>query len=389
LRKNWSSKSFLSAAQPKQNVPIMDSVEILVIGAGVVGLTVARALARRGREVLIVEAEGAIGTVTSSRNSGVIHAGLYYRPGSLKARLCTLGRELLYAYAAAHGVPHQRCGKLVVATDETETEALAALKKNAERNGVTGIRLLTPAEARGIEPEIACAAALDVPVTGIIDQHQLLWAVLGDAETAGATLALHAPVVAGAITAPGFVIDIAGTAPAQIGCRMLINAAGLNAQRVARSLRGLDHATVPRQVLAKGSYFSLAGKAPFRRLVYPLPVPGSSGLHAGLDLAGRARFGPDVEWVDSIDYRVDSRREPLFVAAIRRFWPGLPDGALQPDYAGVRPKLAPAGPYNADFVVQGSRDHGVPGLINLYGIESPGLTASLALAEYVADQASV
>lgn len=367
----------------------MDSVETVVIGAGVVGLAIARTLARRGREVLILEAETAIGTVTSSRNSGVIHAGLYYRPGSLKARLCTLGRELLYAYAAAHGVPHQRCGKLVVATDDKEINALAALKENAERNGVAGIRLLTPTEAHGIEPDITCAAALDVPVTGIVDQHQLLWAVLGDAEAAGATLALHAPVVAVAMAGPGFILDIAGPAPAQIGCRLLINAAGLGAQRVARSLRGLDHATVPRQVLAKGSYFSLSGKAPFRRLIYPLPVPGSSGLHAGLDLAGRARFGPDVEWVESIDYRVDPAREPLFVAAIRRYWPGLPDGALQPDYAGVRPKLAHAGPYDADFLVQASRDHGVPGLINLYGIESPGLTASLALADYVADQARV
>ncbi len=367
----------------------MDSVETVVIGAGIVGLTIARALAGRGREVVILEAEGAIGTVTSSRNSGVIHAGLYYRPGSLKARLCTAGRELLYGYAAAHGVPHQRCGKLVVATLETETNALAALKENAERNGVAGIRLLTPTEAHSIEPDIACAAALEVPVTGIIDQHQLLWAVLGDAEAAGATLALHSPVVAGVISAPGFVLDIGGKTPTKIGCRMLVNAAGLNAQRAARSLRGLDHATVPSQVLAKGSYFSLAGKAPFRRLIYPLPVPGSSGLHAGLDLAGRARFGPDVEWVDRIDYQVDPGREPLFVAAIRRYWPGLPDGALQPDYAGVRPKLAHGGPYDADFVVQTERDHGVPGLTNLYGIESPGLTASLALADYVADQASV
>jgi L-2-hydroxyglutarate oxidase LhgO len=379
----------LPAAWAKQNVPNMDSVETVVIGAGIVGLAIARALTRRGREVLLVEAEGAIGTVTSSRNSGVIHAGLYYRPDSLKARLCTAGRELLYAYAAAHGVPHRRCGKLVVATDETETNALAALKENAERNGVVGIRLLTGSQAHSIEPEIACAAALDVPATGIIDQHQLLWAVLGDAEAAGATLALHSPVVAGAITARGFILDIGGGAPTQIGCRVLINAAGLNAQTVARSLRGLDHATVPKQVLAKGSYFSLSGKAPFRRLIYPLPVPGSSGLHAGLDLAGRMRFGPDVEWVDRTDYQIDPAREPLFVAAIRRYWPGLPDGALQPDYAGVRPKLARAGPHDADFVVQGVGDHRVPGLINLYGIESPGLTASLALADYVADQVSV
>jgi L-2-hydroxyglutarate oxidase LhgO len=362
----------------------MDSVEIIVIGAGVVGLAVARALAQRGREVLVLEEAGAIGTATSSRNSGVIHAGLYYQPGSLKARLCVAGRGLLYDYAAARGVAHRRCGKLVVATDEGQVPALHALHANAEANGVGAMRWLSPDEARALEPELSCTAALQVPVTGIIDQHDYMLALLGDAEVGGATLALRAPVTGGAVTADGFALEIGGDAPTQIACRALVNAAGLGAQRVARALRGLDPATVPAQVLAKGNYFSLARKAPFQCLIYPLPVPGSSGLHAGLDLAGRARFGPDVEWVDHIDYRVDPAREPLFVAAIRRYWPGLPDGALQPDYAGVRPKLAHAGPHDSDFLVQTARDHRVPGLVNLYGIESPGLTASLALGDYVA-----
>jgi L-2-hydroxyglutarate oxidase LhgO len=363
----------------------MDSVEIIVIGAGVVGLATARALAQRGREVLVLEEAAAIGTATSSRNSGVIHAGLYYRPGSLKARLCVAGRDRLYAYAAARGVAHRRCGKLVVATDADQIPALRALHANAEANGVTGICWLAPDEARALEPEISCTAALHVPVTGIIDQHDYMLALLGDAEAAGATLVLRAPVVGGAVTADGFTLEIGGDAPTQIACRALVNAAGLGAQRVAQSLRGLDPATVPAQVLAKGNYFSLTGKAPFQRLIYPLPVPGSSGLHAGLDLAGRARFGPDVEWVDHIDYRVDPAREPLFVAAIRHYWPGLTDGALQPDYAGVRPKLTHAGPHDSDFLVQTAPDHRVPGLVNLYGIESPGLTSSLALADYVAD----
>lgn len=363
-----------------------ESVDLVVVGAGVVGLAVARAIALRGREVLVLESESAIGTQTSSRNSGVIHAGLYYRPGSLKARLCVAGRELLYAYAAARGVAHRNCGKLVVATNETQVAALYALKANAEQNGVTGIRVLTLAEARAIEPQVACAAALDVRVTGIVDQHDYMLALLGDAEAAGATLVLRAPLMGGAVTADGFTLDVGGEAPSQIACRALINAAGLGAQALAHGLRGLDPGTVPGQVLAKGNYFSLTGKAPFSRLVYPLPVPGSSGLHAGLDLAGRQRFGPDIEWIDHIDYRVDPAREPLFAAAIRRYWPALPDRALQPDYAGVRPKLAHASPHDSDFVVQTEREHRVSGLINLYGIELPGLTSSLALADYVADQ---
>jgi len=367
----------------------MERVDTIIAGAGVVGLAIARALAERGRDVLVLESESAIGTATSSRNSGVIHAGLYYPPGSLKARLCVASRDLLYDYAARRGVAHERCGKLVVATDDSQVAALRALKENAERNGVSDLRPLTPAQARELEPELACVAALHVPITGIIDQHELMLALLGDAEAAGATLVLRSPVQRGEITNKGFVLDVGGDAPTQIACRHFVNAAGLGAQRLARDLRGFDPATIPDQVLAKGSYFSLAGKQPFGRLIYPLPVPGSSGLHAGRDLAGRIRFGPDLEWVQMIDYRVDPAREPLFVEAIRRYWPALPNGALQPDYSGIRPKLARAGPRDTDFLVQTAREHGIPGLVNLYGIESPGLTSSLALAAYVADQPSV
>jgi len=361
----------------------VERVDAIVVGAGVVGLAVARSLALRGREVLILESESAIGTATSSRNSGVIHAGLYYRPGSLKAKLCIEGRDKLYAFAAERGVAHRRCGKIVSATTEGEIPALRALKENAERNGVTGLRWLEPADAKSLEPALACAAAIEVPISGIVDQHELMLALLGDAEANGATPALRAPVEGGT-AGDRIVLDIGGETKIQIACRTLINAAGLGAQSLARSLHGLDPATVPAQVLAKGSYFSIAGKSPFQRLIYPLPEPGSSGLHAGFDLGGRLRFGPDVEWVDRIDYRVDPAREPMFAAAIRRYWPGLPEGALKPDYAGIRPKLARASPHDTDFVVQTEREHRVPGLVNLYGIESPGLTSSLALGDYVA-----
>jgi L-2-hydroxyglutarate oxidase LhgO len=362
----------------------MDHIDTIIVGAGVIGLAIARALAMAGRETLILESEAAIGTITSARNSGVIHAGIYYKPGSLKAQLCVKGRDMLYAYAAARGVAHKNCGKLVVATGDDQIEKLREWRANAEQNGVTGLRILTPAEAKKMETEVSCAAALYVPQSGIIDVHAYLLALLGDAENAGATLALQATVEKGAITGDGFVLDVGGAARMQISCRTLINAAGLGAQNFARNLKGLDPATVPGQVLAKGSYFSLAGKSPFQMLIYPLPVPGSSGLHASCDLGGRLRFGPDVEWVEKLDYHVDPARLPMFEEAVRRYWPGLPEHALQPDFAGIRPKLARASPHDSDFVVQTVREHKIPRLINLYGIESPGLTSSLALAEHVA-----
>jgi L-2-hydroxyglutarate oxidase LhgO len=293
------------------------------------------------------------------------------------------GRELLYAYAATRGIAHKNCGKLVVATDETHIDKLKEWKVNAEQNGLTGLRMLSPDEARGFEPEISCVAALHVPMSGIVDVHEYMLALLGDAESAGATLVLRSPVEKGDVTKEGFVLDVGGASPIKIACRTLINAAGLGAQNFAKNLRGLDPLAIPPLILAKGNYFSLTGKAPFKMLVYPLPVLGSSGLHATPDLGGKVRFGPDVEWIETIDYRVDPRREPKFEDAVRRYWPALPKGALQPDYSGVRPKLARSSPHDTDFMIQTEREHCLPGLINLYGIESPGLTASMALADHV------
>lgn len=363
----------------------MDHIETIIIGAGVVGLAIAKRLAQDGREVLVLESESAPGAATSSRNSGVIHAGIYYRPGSLKARLCVEGREKLYAYAQERGLPHRQCGKLIVATDDAQIPRLREWQGVAEQNGVTGMRLLTPVEAQTMEPEVFCTAALHVPATGIIDAPAYILALEGDAENAGAMIALKTMAVGGEITAEGFVIDVKGDAPAQISCKYLINAAGLGAQEIARHLRGLDAATIPPRILAKGNYFSLSGKQPFSMLIYPLPVFGSSGLHAFCDMAGRVRFGPDIEWVDKIDYAIDPSRVALFEEAVRRYWPALPAGALQPDFCGIRPKIARGSPHDTDFVIQTSREHRIRNLINLYGIESPGLTASLALGDYVAD----
>ena len=349
----------------------MDHIETIVIGAGVVGLAIARRLAQDGREVLVLESETAPGTATSSRNSGVIHAGIYYRPGSLKARLCVTGREKLYAYAEERGIPHRQCGKLIVATDLEQIPGLHQWQEIATRNGVLGMRMLTSEQARTIEPEVFCTAALHVPVTGIIDVHPYILSLEGDAEFAGAMIALKTAVVSGDVTEEGFVLDVEGDAPSQISCKYLINAAGLGAQKISRQLRGLNPATIPPQILAKGNYFSLSGKQPFSMLIYPLPVLGSSGLHAFCDLGGRVRFGPDVEWVDRIDYTVDPSRVRLFEEAVRRYWPALPDGALQPDYCGIRPKIARGSPYDTDFMIQTVREHRICNLINLYGIESP------------------
>ena len=361
----------------------MDQIECVIIGAGVVGLAIARALAFKGREVLILDSERASGSVTSSRNSGVIHAGLYYRPGSLKAQACVTGREKLYAYCAERGITHVNCGKFVVAAHPAQIPALHDIQTNAEFNGIHGMELLSAEEARKFEPELVCAAALHVPVTGMIEVHEYMQALLGDAESRGATLALNAPVLGGEVSSNAFTLDIGGEHPTRIACRTLINAAGLGAQDVGRSLRGLDPATVPPQVLGKGSYFTLGGPLPFKKLIYPLPVLGSLGLHYSYDFGHQMRFGPDIEWVDHIDYHVDPARAVLFEDSIRQYWPKLPLGALQPAYAGVRPKLSRSSPHDSDFVIQTAKDHGISGLINLYGIESPGLTSSLALADIV------
>jgi L-2-hydroxyglutarate oxidase LhgO len=367
----------------------MDSVECVVAGAGVIGLAIARQLSRSGREVLVLDAEGGIGTITSSRNSEVIHAGIYYPHNSLMAQLCVAGRKALYAYCSEHGIPHRDCGKLIVATDAAETDRLAAIRQHAARNGVDDLRLISKAEAYELEPALSCTAALLSPSTGIIDSHSYMLALRGEAEAAGASFAFKAPLEAAATTADGFTLDVGGSEPLTIGCKLLVNACGLSAPAIARSIKGMPADRVPTAYLAKGNYFSLSRRAPFSRLIYPVPVPGGLGVHLTLDLAGQARFGPDVEWIDAVDYAVDPARAEKFYPAIRRYWPGLPDGALQPSYAGIRPKIVPPAVANQDFIVQGQSEHGVAGLINLFGIESPGLTASLAIADLVAHMLSV
>lgn len=366
-----------------------ERADVVVIGAGVVGLACARALARAGREVLIVERHAEIGTETSSRNSEVIHAGIYYPQGSLKARACVEGRARLYAFCEAFGVNHRRCGKLIVATSAEQESRLAGIRERALANGVTDLERLTAGEARALEPDLDCTAALLSPSTGIIDSHEFMLALLGDAERHGAMLALNAPVTGGRVTAAGIELDVGGAAPLQLLAATVINAGGLHAPALAASLAGMPSAHVPTAYYARGNYFSLAGRAPFSRLIYPVPEPGGLGVHLTLDLAGQARFGPDVEWLEHIDYNVDPTRGEVFYSAIRRYWPGLADGGLQPAYAGIRPKIAARGEPDADFVVQGPAVHGIAGLVNLFGIESPGLTSCLALADEVCASAGL
>jgi len=361
----------------------MERVDCVVIGAGVVGLACARALALAGREVIVLESAGAIGTETSSRNSEVIHAGIYYPPGSQKARLCVEGKQLLYPYCERHGVRHRRCGKLIVATTSAQVATLHKIQAHAADNGVHDLRLLDAAEAKASEPELNCVAALHSPSTGIIDSHGLMLAFQGEAEDHGAMLALHSPVTGGEIASTGIVLDVGGAEPMRICARTVVNSAGLMAQRVAAGLRGFPPEKVPPCHYAKGNYYSLAARSPFTHLIYPVPEAAGLGVHLTLDLAGQARFGPDVEWIAEIDYDVDLRRADGFYRAIRDYWPGLKDGQLAPGYAGIRPKLGGPEQPASDFLIQGPLEHGVPGLVNLFGIESPGLTASLALAERV------
>lgn len=362
----------------------MEKLEAVVVGAGVVGLAIARALALSGREVVILEAEDAIGTHTSSRNSEVIHAGIYYGKNSLKAVSCVSGKELLYSYCKGHGVPHRRCGKLIVATEEKQVEELQRIKDKAHANGVTDVDFISREQALAWEPELRCVAALHSPSTGIIDSHALMLAYLGDAEARGAMLALKSRLSKAFVRDDGFELHVEGSDP--IKSEILVNSAGLRAPSVAGSIDGFEKRFIPRELYAKGNYYSLARKSPFSRLIYPVPEPGGLGVHVTLDLAGQARFGPDVEWVERIAYDVDPRRAERFYAAIRSYWPGLADGALTPGYAGIRPKTAGPGEPAPDFQIQGPREHGVPGLVHLFGIESPGLTASLALAERVLEE---
>jgi L-2-hydroxyglutarate oxidase LhgO len=366
----------------------MYEADCIIVGGGVVGLAIARSLALAGREPIIVEAEKQIGMGTSSRNSEVIHAGLYYPEGSLKAALCVRGKALLYAYCEARGVPHRRCGKILVAVSEAQGAALDAIVQSAAAAGVDDLRLLDRADLQTMEPALRGVGGLLSPSTGIVDSHALMLALQGEAEAHGAQTALAASVTG--IAADGAMVQLTleGEDAPSLRTPLLVNAAGLGAQALARSMAALPPALVPALHYAKGRYFMLAGRAPFSRLVYPLPEPGGLGVHLTLDMAGAARFGPDVEWVDRLDYAVDPAGADLFYAAIRRYWPDLPDGALSPGYAGIRPKISGPGEPAADFVIQGPEDHGVAGLINLFGIESPGLTASLAIGEHVGAMAA-
>lgn len=365
----------------------MDKLDCVVIGAGVIGLAVTRSLAVAGREVMVLEAAGGIGTETSSRNSEVIHAGIYYSPGSLKARLCVAGKHLLYRYCEDRGVAHRRCGKLIVATREAQLPELEKLARQAEANGVGDLKWLSAQQAREIEPQLRCIAALLSPSTGIIDSHGYMLALQGETESRGARFVFRSRVEGGRVRAGGIELDVGGDELVTVLARCVVNSAGLHAQALARRIAGLRPESIPPCHYAKGNYFMLTGRSPFSRLVYPIPEAAGLGVHVTLDLAGRARFGPDVEWIPEIDYQVDPRRADAFYHAIRAYWPGLADGALVPGYAGVRPKLQAPGEPASDFVIQGPAEHGVPGLVNLYGIESPGLTASLAIGDHVARKA--
>jgi len=361
----------------------MNDLDCVVVGAGVVGLAVARALALQGREVMVLETASSIGTGISSRSSEVIHAGMYYPQGSMKAKLCVEGRHLLYAYAAERGVPHQRCGKLIVATSEAQTAYLQKIMASGIANGIPDLSFLTAGEAKALEPQLECSAALHSPSTGIVDSHALMLAYQGDIESAGGMVVFRSGVTSGRCNADGIELILQDDTVVQ--CRTLVNSAGLDAPLLAKRLIGLSPEFVPTPYYAKGSYFTLAGKAPFDRLIYPVPEAAGLGVHLTLDLGGQARFGPDVEWVSSPDdLVVDPARCAGFYAEVRRYWPGLKDDSLIPAYAGMRPKISGPGEPAEDFRIQGPAVHGIPGLVNLFGIESPGLTSSLAIGAHVA-----
>jgi len=361
-------------------------IDTVIVGAGVVGLATARELALAGHEVLVVEATEAIGTGTSSRNSEVIHAGIYYPQGSLKARLCVQGKQMLYDYCAERGVAHRRLGKLIVAATPEQARHLDDIAERARRNGVDDLYRISGAEARELEPALQCEAALVSPSTGIVDSHGLMLALQGDAENAGAQCVFHTPFIGGKIESDGtFSLRFGGDEGMTLNAGRVINAAGLSAPAVARTLEGQPAAHIPHAYYCKGSYFTLSGKSPFSRLIYPMPDHAGLGVHLTLDLGGQAKFGPDTEWIDREDYSLDPKRAAVFYDAVRRYWPALPDNALAPGYTGIRPKISGPSQPAADFVIAGPATHGVKNLVNLFGIESPGLTACLAIGRAVLD----
>ncbi|MCC6532758.1 MAG: NAD(P)/FAD-dependent oxidoreductase [Burkholderiales bacterium] len=362
----------------------METIDCAVIGAGVVGLAVARRLAMAGRDVVVLEAEGSIGNHTSSRNSEVIHAGIYYPTGSLRARLCLAGKHALYRYCSERGIAHRRIGKLIVATAENEIPTLRKYQQQGERNGVGDLVWLERDRVAALEPNVVAVAGVLSPSTGIIDSHGLMLAYQGEAEDHGAVIAFHSPVLGGAVTGDGVVLDVGGVEPMQLRARVVVNAAGLKAPSVARSIAGVAAGSIPPQHYCKGHYYALTGKSPFGRLIYPVGSGLWHGVHVTLDLAGQVKFGPDLHWQDDLDYSFDETRAASFYAAIRHYYPGLRDGALQPGYTGIRPKITSKGEPAADFLIHGPSEHGVAGMVNLYGIESPGLTSSLAIADHVA-----
>lgn len=363
---------------------MVERADAVVVGAGVIGLAVARALALSGREVIVLERHDAIGVETSSRNSEVIHAGIYYKPSGMRGRLCVKGRDALYDYCIERGVTHQRCGKLIVASGEAEIGRLSSIKQNAERNGVDDLQMIDGAEARRMEPGLLCHAAIHSPSSGIVDSHELMLALLGDLEAAGGVLALRAPVHRGVVRDDGIDIQISGDDPITLRVKTLVNCGGLWADRIARSIDGIPLETIPALKYGKGQYFSYTGKAPFKRLIYPVPPADSQGVHYTRDLGGQAKLGPDLNYVSSnTDYDVDASRREAFAVAAKRFWPELDAERLVPGYAGIRPKIKGPGE-EGDFVFSDVSVHGVKGYLGLYGIESPGLTTCLAIADHTA-----
>lgn len=373
----------------------MERVDCVVIGAGVVGLAVAREMALQGRETILLERENAFGTISSARNSEVIHAGIYYPKGSLKAKLCVEGNRMLYEYCRTHQVATQAYGKLIVASDDSQLDDLQAILYKAQNNQVPDIRIISGEEAKALEPQLHCSAAILSASTGIVDSHGYMLSLLGGFEDAGGMVAYQSPLISakalGANAENGFALEIGGADGMQIQTKLLINCAGLSAPSIAQKIEGLSSTQVPKAYFAKGNYFSLSGKSPFSHLIYPIPEPGGLGVHLTLDMGGQAKFGPDVEWLDiesenQIDYTVNPKRSEGFYEAVRRYWPGLKDGSLQPDYSGVRAKIVPPNAPAGDFCFNGPAEHGLQGLFNLYGFESPGLTSSLAIARHLEGQ---